>query len=127
MHMQKMQCMYLIFLISFFCFCGQIAIFLAQNLSNTNPMILKLSRQKLDSLRIIFHLDNFSWFITDFAQFSIQNRLLILYDGNSEPTSNNHISLTINLLLMHFMSRVRSLSYLQLSFRPFSQILQKFT
>ena len=112
MHMQKMQCMYLIFLISVFCFCGQIAIFLAQNLSNTNPMILKLSRQKLDSLRIIFHLDNFSWFITDFAQFSIQNRLLILYDGNSEPTSNNHISLTINLLLMNFMSRVSSLSYL---------------
>ena len=119
--------MYLISLIMVFYFCGQNAIFLAQNLSNTNPMILKLSRQKLDSLRINFYLDNFSWFITDFAQFSIQNRLLILYDWNSEPTSNNHISLTINLLLMHFMSRVSSLSYLQLSLRPCFQILKFLT
>ena len=127
MQMQFMQCMSQILPKTLPVFCGQFVTFSVQNLSSTIPMALKINRQKLDSLRIIFHLDNFSWFITDFAQFSIPNRLLILYDGNSEPTSNNHISLTINLLLMHFMSRVRYLSYLQFSFRPFSQILQKFT
>ena len=110
-----------------FCFRGPVVTFLVQNLSITNPMALKFNSHKLYFLRSIFHLDNFSWFITNFSQFYIQNRLLILYSENSEPTSSFHNSLTINLLLMNFISRVRSLSYLQLSLRPCFQILKFFT
>ena len=110
-----------------FCFRGPAVTFLVQNLSITNPMALKFNRHKLNLLRSIFHLDNVSWFITDFSHFDIQNRLLILYSENSEPNFSFHNSLTINLILMNFISRVISLSYLQLSLRPCFQILKFFT